>query len=64
MQLFGILEKKLKSEAGKFILKLFNERSRVNESPMFLGIRFDRHLTFKNQIQYLQETGINRLNFF
>ena len=52
MQLFGI-PKKSESEARKLNLKLFIERLRVNESPRFLGIRFDRHLTFKNPIQYL-----------
>ena len=28
-----------------------------------IRIRFDKQLTFKNQISYLQETCINRLNF-
>ena len=58
-----VFSKKSESEAEKLNLKLFNESLSVNVSPTFLGIRFDRHLTFKNQIQYLQDACINRLNF-
>ena len=58
-----VFSKKSESEAAKLNLKLFNENVCVSESPTFLGIRFDRHLTFKNQINYLQDTCINRLNF-
>lgn len=32
------------------------------ENPKFLGIRFDRHLTFTNQIEYLKDACVNRLN--
>ena len=28
----------------------------------FLGIRFDKHFSFKNQIKYLQDTSIDRMN--
>ncbi len=50
-------------ESNKLDLRLFGEKLCVNESPTFLGIRFDRHLTFKNQISYLQDSCVNRLNF-
>ena len=50
-------------ESSKLNLQLFNTKLIANESPTFLGIRFDKQLTFKNQIKYLQTTCINRLNF-
>jgi hypothetical protein len=58
-----VFSKKSESEARNLDLRLFNERLNINESPTFLGMRFDRHLTFKNQISYLQDSCINRLNF-
>ena len=58
-----LFSKKSEIEAKKLKLKLFNECLVINESPTFLRIRFDRHLTFKNQIQYLQKSCVNRLNF-
>ena len=33
-----------------------------DNSPTFLGIRFDNHLTFRNQIDYLKKTCMDRLN--
>jgi len=33
-----------------------------DNSPTFLGIRFDHHLTFRNQIEYLKKTCMDRLN--
>ena len=31
-------------------------------NPKFLGIRFDKNLTFKNQVSYLNDSCIKRLN--
>jgi hypothetical protein len=47
---FLIFSKNSVSESSKLDLRLFGEKLRVKESPIFLGIRFDRHLTFKNRI--------------
>ena len=45
-------------------LILFGKQLSLIENPTFLGIRFDKTLSFKNQISYLQDSCINRLNFF
>ena len=50
-------------ESGKLNLRLFNTKLVSNQSPTFLGIRFDKELTFKHQINYLKESCINRLIF-
>ena len=50
-------------ESSKLKLKLHNVNLTAAENPVFLGIRFDKSLTFKNQIKYLQDTCLNRLNF-
>jgi len=34
----------------------------LNNNPTFLGIRIDIHLAFKNQVDYLKKTCIQRLN--
>ena len=33
-----------------------------NESPLFLGIRFDKNLSFKHQLNYLEEACMKRVN--
>lgn len=43
-------------------LKLNDIKLKYDNNPTFLGIRFDNHLTFKNQIEYLKKTCIQRLN--
>jgi hypothetical protein len=43
-------------------IKLFGTKINSCESPVFLGIRFDKHLTFKNQIKYLKEACLKRIN--
>ena len=43
-------------------IKLFGVQISPSDSPVFLGIRFDRHLTFKNQISYMKESCLKRLN--
>ena len=50
------------SESNRIKLTLFDEELKINEEPLFLGIRFDSKLTFINQINYLKEKSINRLN--
>ena len=43
-------------------LNLNGSKLKYDNNPTFLGIRFDNHLTFKNQVEYLKETCIQRLN--
>ena len=43
-------------------IKLFGIKINPCENPLFLGIRFDKHLTFKNQIDYLKDYCLKRLN--
>ena len=50
------------SESNRIKFTLFDEELKINEEPLFLGIRFERKLTFMNQINYLKETCCNRLN--
>ena len=50
------------NESEKLNLKINNVKLRADNNPTFLGIRFDNHLTFKNQINYLKETCVQRLN--
>ena len=50
------------TESNKIKLTLFGEKFNINEEPIFLGIRFDSKLTFANQINYLKDTCIKRLN--
>jgi hypothetical protein len=50
------------NESDKLNIKINNEKLRSDNNPTFLGIRFDNHLSFKNQIAYLKETCIQRLN--
>jgi hypothetical protein len=41
---------------------VLNGTKLIKDSPTFLGIRFDHHLTFRNQIEYLKKTCMDRLN--
>ena len=43
-------------------LNLNGTKLKYDNNPTFLGIRFENHLTFKNQVDYLKETCIQRLN--
>ena len=54
-------DKKFHSE-NEMDIKLFGIKINQCVNPLFLGIRFDSHLTFKNQINYLKEAGLKRLN--
>ncbi len=51
------MEKKIFKNLNLNCVKLTHD-----SSPAFLGIRFDPHLTFKNQIAHLKKTCIQRLN--
>ena len=50
-------------EQNTLELSLFNTKLSQISDPTFLGIRFDKTLSFKNQIEYLQKSCLNRLNF-
>lgn len=52
----------VKDDSSLVKVKLYNQVLSPCSYPKFLGIRFDKHLTFKNQISYLKETCIKRLN--
>ena len=43
-------------------LKLYNHSIKQDNNITFLGLRFDKYLTFKNQIIYLKKQGYARLN--
>ena len=51
-----------KDISGELELKLNGVKLNYDNNPTFLGIRFDIHLTFKNQVDYLKKTCIQRLN--
>jgi len=51
-----------KDDSNELNLILNNTKLIKDNSPTFLGIRFDHHLTFKNQIEYLKKTCMDRLN--
>ena len=46
----------------KLELKLGNETINQDNNPKFLGIYFDKYLSFKNQIAYVRKSCNNRLN--
>ena len=46
----------------KLNLMLYNQAIQLDNDITFLGLRFDKYLTFKNQINYLKKQGYNRLN--
>ena len=56
-----VFSKNNTSESSKLLLNFFGEILPINDNPTFLGIRFDNHLTFKNQLEYLQTTCIQRM---
>ena len=58
---FLVFSNGTRNESEKLNLKLNNIKLKYDNSPTFLGIRFDNHLTFKNQIDYLKKTCIQRL---
>ena len=50
-------------ETSKLNLQFFNRKLNSTDNPVFLGIRFDKSLSFKHQISHLNKTCVNRLNF-
>jgi hypothetical protein len=52
---FIIFSKYNGNETKKLNLKLFNAKLNPTDNPTFLGIRFDKYLSFKNQISYLHD---------
>ena len=46
----------------KLDLKLFNSSIKLNEEIKFLGISFDKHLCFKNQVNYIKDSCLKRMN--
>ncbi len=50
------------NESEKLKLRLNGVTLKYDNNPTFLGIRFDNHLTFSNQVKYLQQTCNKRLN--
>ena len=42
--------------------KIYNQQIILNNNPAFLGLRFDKYLTFKNQISYIKTICYNILN--
>jgi len=50
------------NESEKLKLRLNGIVLKYDNNPTFLGIRFDNHLTFDNQVKYLQQTCNRRLN--
>jgi hypothetical protein len=53
---------KSKSDDDDLEIKLLGIKINKNESPTFLGIRFDKHLSFKNQLDYLKQACMKRVN--
>jgi len=43
-------------------IKLFGKNINKSENPNFLGIRFDKYLSFKNQLNYLTSACMKRVN--
>lgn len=53
---------KSKSDDDDLELKLLGTKINKNDNPTFLGIRFDKHLAFKNQLDYLKQACMKRVN--
>jgi hypothetical protein len=62
MQLYYFSNDKSHKNDDVLNIKLLDGVINKSESPLFLGIRFDKHLTFKNQLNYLKEPCMKRLN--
>ena len=46
----------------KLNLNLYSQTIKLDNDITFLRVRFDKYLTFKNQINYLKKQGYKRLN--
>lgn len=47
---------------GEFKLIIFNEEIPINNTPKYLGITFDRSLSFKQHVEIVREKGLKLLN--
>ena len=54
--------KKSEKIEDEFDLKIFDNKIEKSENTTFLGVRFDKYLTFKHQIKYLKEACLKRIN--
>ena len=43
-------------------LSMYNKSISKNNEPLFLGMRFDKYMCFKNQVKYLKKSCNDRLN--
>ena len=62
MQLYYFSNDKSHKNDDVLNIKLLDGVINKSESPLFLGIRFDKHLTFKNQLNYLKEACMKQIN--
>ena len=51
-----------KSFDSNLDVKFLNTKIKMNGDVNFLGIRFDKHFSFKNQITYLKKSCLKRMN--
>ena len=51
-----------KSNEKQLEFKLFNTSIKMSDEIQFLSIRFDKHLCFKNQVNYLKDSCLKRMN--
>ena len=51
-----------KTSKSKLDIKLFGSTIAESTNPTFLGIRFDKYLSFKNQINYVKDACTKRMN--
>ena len=49
-------------ENDRLDVYLYDQQLPYDHSPKFLGVKFDRNLTFKTEIEYLTEKTTDRLN--
>ena len=49
-------------EENAFDIKLYGTPIKNEENPKFLGITFDKHLTFRAHIEYIKKVCIDRIN--
>ena len=49
-------------DTEKLELKFYKKIIPLNNEPTFLGLRFDKYFTFKNQIKHIRSSCIKRIN--
>ena len=50
------------AQQQEFCIKLYDKIIMEDQNPKFLGVRFDKHLNFTNQINYIKKVCIDRMN--